>query len=181
MLRGVVDNGTGYPARDPSVGGLSYDIPAAGKTGTTNDNTDVWFVGYTPDLLAGVWIGMDNPQSILPGATGGTLAVPVWARVMRRFYLGRKPPKEWEKPPQVVARRVSGGHVLSADCPYGGEIDYFAAKFAPEPSCPEPVSHEPVFVDPTPELPGRPVFPGQKKVPRPEDFVKPQPTPPAKP
>ncbi len=100
---------------------------------------------------------------------------------MRRFYLGRKPPENaWPKPPQVVARRVSGGHVLSADCPYGGEIDYFAAKFAPEPSCPERQA-EPQFVDPTPELPGRPVFPGQKKVPQPGDFVNPGDAPPAKP
>jgi penicillin-binding protein 1A len=179
MMRGVVDNGTGYPARDPAVGGLSYDIPAAGKTGTTNDNTDVWFVGFTPDLLAGVWIGMDNPQTILSGATGGTLAVPIWARVMRRFYLGRKPPPEWPRPPQVVARRVGGGRVLAADCAYGGAIDYFAAKHAPAPSCPQRRS-APQFVDPTPELPGRPVFPGQKKVPRPEDFVQPQ-QPPAQP
>jgi membrane carboxypeptidase/penicillin-binding protein len=136
-------------------------------------------VGYTPDLLAGVWIGLDNPQSILPGATGGTLAVPIWARVMRRFYLGRKAPAAWEKPPQVVARRVGGGRVLSESCAYGGEIDYFAAKYVPEPSCPEAPA-EPQFIDPTPELPGRPLFPGQKKVPRPEDFVQPA-APPAKP
>jgi penicillin-binding protein 1A len=181
MMRGVVDGGTGYPARDPAVGGLSYDIPAAGKTGTTNDNTDVWFVGFTPDLLAGVWIGMDNPRSIIAGATGGTLAVPIWARVMRRFYQGRKPPvNAWPRPPQVVARRVGGGRVLAANCDYGGEIDYFAAKFAPEPSCPERAA-EPQFVDPTPELPGRPLFPGQKKVPLPGDFVNPAEAPPAKP
>jgi penicillin-binding protein 1A len=174
MLRDVVDHGTGYPARDPEVGGLSYDIPAAGKTGTTNDNTDLWFVGYTPELLAGVWIGLDHPQTVLSGATGGTIAVPVWAHVMRRFYLGRKPPPEWPRPGDVVVRRVSGGRVLSASCEWGGVEDYFAAKFAPEPSCPERAV-EPQFIDPTPELPGKPVFPGQ---PRPglED-VQPRPPP----
>jgi penicillin-binding protein 1A len=152
------------------VGGLSYDIPAAGKTGTTNDNTDVWFGGFTPELLAGVWIGLDRPQTIVSGATGGTIAVPVWAKVMRRFYLGRKAPEPWPRPPQVVMRRVSGGHVLSADCPWGGGEDYFAARFAPEPSCPEAAA-QPQFVDPTPELPGRPLFPGQPRVPHPEDYV----------
>jgi penicillin-binding protein 1A len=172
MMRDVVDHGTGYPARDPSVGGLSYDIPAAGKTGTTNDNTDLWFVGYTPELLAGVWIGLDHPQTVLSGATGGTLAVPIWAKVMRRFYLGRKPPQAWARPNDIVVRRVSGGRVLSSSCGIGGVEDYFAEKFVPEPSCPEVVA-EPQFVDPTPELPGRPVFPGQPRVPHPEDIIGP--------
>jgi penicillin-binding protein 1A len=175
MLREVVDRGTGYLARNPAVGALSYDIPAAGKTGTTNDNTDVWFVGYTPDLLAGVWLGLDHPQTIMPGATGGTLAVPVWARVMRRAYLGRKPPEAWTRPPGVVARRVSGGRVLTADCPYGGgETDYFAAAYAPAATCEAPALPD-RFVDPTPELPGRPVFPGQPRVPQPGDFIRPPP------
>ncbi|HEX3308702.1 MAG TPA: hypothetical protein VHS32_20845, partial [Streptosporangiaceae bacterium] len=83
------------------------------------------------------------------------------------------------KPETVVARRMAGGRVLSADCPWGGVIDYFAAKYAPEPSCPAPRAAEPEFIDPTPELPGRPVFPGQKRVPRPEDFVQPQAAAPA--
>lgn len=172
MLREVVDRGTGYLARDPSVGRLPYEVPAAGKTGTTNDNTDVWFVGYTPDLLAGVWMGFDTPRPIMAGATGGTLAVPVWARVMRTAYANRRPPEPWARPSDVVMRRVSGGRVLSAECG-GGTPDYFAAKHAPEGSCPQ-ASEGPEFVDPTPELPGRPVFPGQKREPRPEDFVTPE-------
>jgi penicillin-binding protein 1A len=171
MLREVVDRGTGYLARDPGVGALPYEVPAAGKTGTTNDNTDVWFVGYTPDLLAGVWMGFDTPRPIIAGGTGGTLAVPVWARVMRTAYANRKPPQPWSRPSDVVMRRVSGGRVLSAECG-GGTPDYFAAKHAPEGSCPQR-SSTPEFVDPTPELPGRPVFPGQKREPRPEDFITP--------
>ncbi|WP_420125696.1 penicillin-binding protein 1A [Longimicrobium sp.] len=171
MLREVVDRGTGYLARDPSVGGLPYEVPAAGKTGTTNDNTDVWFVGYTPDLLTGVWMGFDTPRPIIAGGTGGTLAVPVWARVMRTAYANRKAPEPWAKPSDVVMRRVSGGRVLSAECD-GGTPDYFAAKHAPAGSCPQR-SSTPEFVDPTPELPGRPVFPGQKREPRPEDFITP--------
>ncbi len=174
MLREVVDRGTGYAARDPAVGALSFDVPAAGKTGTTNDATDVWFVGYTPDLLAGVWLGFDNPRSVLSTGTGGTLAVPVWARVMRTAYLGRRPPEPWARPASVVSRRVSGGRVLTEDCPWGGgAADFFAARFAPEPTCAAPQVLPDRFVDPTPHLPGRPLFPGQAKVPRPEDYVKP--------
>ncbi|HEX7241394.1 MAG TPA: PBP1A family penicillin-binding protein, partial [Longimicrobiaceae bacterium] len=168
MLREVVDRGTGYPARDPAVGGLPYSVPAAGKTGTTNESTDVWFVGYTPDLLAGVWVGMDNPRTIMQGATGGMIAVPVWARVMRTAYAGRKPPAEWQRPPGVVSRRVSGGRAISADCPWGGGYtDLFAARFAPEPTCSAPAPAQERFVDPTPELPGQPVFPGQRPSPAP--------------
>ncbi|HEX5727543.1 MAG TPA: PBP1A family penicillin-binding protein [Longimicrobiaceae bacterium] len=178
MLREVVDRGTGYPARNPAVGNLSYDIPAAGKTGTTNDATDVWFVGYTPDLLAGVWLGLDHPRTIMGGATGGTLAVPVWARVMRTAYRGKEPPRPWRRPSQVVALQVSGGRVIASDCPYGGgTTDYFARKHAPEATCIEPEPLPERFVDPTPELPGRPVFPGQPRVPRPEDYVRPPPQP----
>jgi penicillin-binding protein 1A len=174
MMREVVDRGTGSRVR--SEGGISYDIPVAGKTGTTNAATDVWFVGYTPDLLAGVWLGMDNPQTIMAGATGGTLAVPVWARIMRKAYETRRPPPAWPRPRGVVARRVSGGRVLTADCPYyGGTTDYFAARFAPEASCPTPAPRVETFVDPTPELPGRPVFPGQPRVPGPENIITPQP------
>src|SRR5687768_16049563 len=68
-------------------------------------------------------------------------------------------------------RRVSEGRVLSAECA-GGTPDCFAAQHAPDGSCPQPSATE-EFVDPTPELPGRPVFPGQKREPRPEDFITP--------
>ena len=175
MLREVVDHGTGYNARNPAVGALSYEIPAAGKTGTTNDNTDVWFVGYTPDLLAGVWLGFDQPKTILAGATGGSLAVPIWARVVRSYYQKHEAPDAWARPGDVVARRISRwtGKAVTDDCVYAinAYVDYFPAAFAPEPGCDTPTV--PKLVDPTPELPGRPVFPGQPRVPRPEEFVNP--------
>jgi penicillin-binding protein 1A len=175
MLREVVDRGTGYPARNPQVGNLPYSIPAAGKTGTTNDATDVWFVGYTPDIVAGVWLGLDQPQRIMRGATGGGLAVPVWARVVRSFYQDREHPKEWERPSSVVTRRVSRwtGKAVTDDCVYASDsfIDYFLASAAPTPGCEPPEPQE--WVDPTPHLPGRPVIPGQPRVPREEDFLEP--------
>ena len=172
MLREVVDRGTGYAVRNPAVGRLPYDVPAAGKTGTTNDAADVWFVGYTPDLLAGVWIGFDNPRQIASGATGGGMAAPVWAQVMRKAYENRPAPGEWRRPRDVVTRRFSRGMVLPADCP-GGEEDVFAARHLPEVGCPRYEAPPLMYVDPTPELPGRPVFPNQPRVPRPEDFVNP--------
>ena len=93
MLEDVVIRGTGYNAIRVR-GGLPYQVSAGGKTGTTNDGTDVWFTGFTPNLLATVWFGMDAPIPIFslgPGkrqATGGGLAAPVWASFMRRVYMG---------------------------------------------------------------------------------------------
>ena len=93
MLEDVVLRGTGYNAIRIR-GGLPYQVSAGGKTGTTNDGTDVWFAGFTPNLLATVWFGMDAPIPIFslgPGkrqATGGGLAAPVWASFMRRVYMG---------------------------------------------------------------------------------------------
>ncbi len=78
MLRDVVDRGTARSIRQF----VPESVPVAGKTGTTNDNTDVWFVGMTPDLVAGVWLGFDKPQSIARGAYGGGLAAPIWGRMI---------------------------------------------------------------------------------------------------
>ncbi len=85
MLEDVVGQGTGYNAIRLRAG-LPYEIPAAGKTGTTNDGTNVWFMGFTPSLTAAVWFGMDRPITIREGATGGGDAAPVWGRFMKRVY-----------------------------------------------------------------------------------------------
>jgi membrane carboxypeptidase/penicillin-binding protein len=171
MMRGVVDGGTGYAARDPNVGNIPYEIPAAGKTGTTNDATDVWFVGYTPEVLAGVWIGFDQPQRISGGATGGGFAVPVWARLVRKYYEDREPPPPWERPADVAVRRISRwtGQAVTEDCPYGaGSVsDYFVRDAAPAPGCDPPQLRG----DPQPYLPGRPMLPGQPRLPTEDDFL----------
>lgn len=85
LLQDVVEAGTGRIGVRV-VAGLPPDVPAAGKTGTTNDGADTWFVGFTPDIAAAVWFGMDEPQPIVPLATGGGLAAPVWGSFMRRIY-----------------------------------------------------------------------------------------------
>jgi penicillin-binding protein 1A len=76
MLRGVVERGT-------AVGARVLERPLAGKTGTTNDFSNAWFVGYTPSLVAGVWVGHDRPRSLGPDETGARAALPIWVAVMR--------------------------------------------------------------------------------------------------
>jgi 1A family penicillin-binding protein len=92
MLADVVDAGTAYRARQ-----AGFTLPAAGKTGTTNDFVDAWFVGFTPNLVAGVWIGFDQPKTILRNGFAGDLAVPLWARFMKGATANDKP--EFFKPP----------------------------------------------------------------------------------
>jgi penicillin-binding protein 1A len=92
MLEDVVRRGTAWRAVRETAG-LPYAVPAAGKTGTTNDGTDIWFSGFTPNLLATLWFGMDQPQPIFDlrrggVATGGGQAAPVWGSFMRRVYAG---------------------------------------------------------------------------------------------
>lgn len=77
MLADVVNRGTGYRARS-----LGFRLPAAGKTGTSDDYADAWFVGYTPNVVAGVWFGYDTRRTVVRGAHAGEIAVPAWARFM---------------------------------------------------------------------------------------------------
>jgi len=92
MLQDVVRRGTAWRAVRERAG-LPYAVPAGGKTGTTNEGTNVWFIGFTPNLLALTWFGMDHPAAIWStpeGAvsTGGADAAPVWGDFMKRVYFG---------------------------------------------------------------------------------------------
>ena len=111
MMRDAAERGTGGPARRavPSA------IPVAGKTGTTNDNVDVWFMGMTPDLVAGVWLGFDRPKTIMPGAAGGSLAAPIWGAMMARYYAGRTAPGAWTPPIGMLAAELDRTTGLVAD------------------------------------------------------------------
>jgi penicillin-binding protein 1A len=91
MLRGVVERGSG-------VGARVLERPLAGKTGTTNDFSNAWFVGYTPSLVAGVWIGHDRPRSLGHDETGARAALPIWVGVMRAALRGQ-PVEEFPTPP----------------------------------------------------------------------------------
>ncbi|NOZ60642.1 MAG: PBP1A family penicillin-binding protein [Calditrichaeota bacterium] len=101
MLQGILSpGGTGYSAR--SVYGFQY--PAGGKTGTTNDFTDAWFIGFTRQIVAGVWVGFDDPaKSLGNGQAGSVVALPIWARFMKAAHDTLKlPPLPFEMPPGVV-------------------------------------------------------------------------------
>ena len=98
IMKDVVERGTATALRRL----VPARVPVAGKTGTTNDNTDVWFVGMTPELVTGVWLGFDKPAMIAPGAAGGTLAAPIAGRVLAAAYEGRNA-GTWTPPPGVVA------------------------------------------------------------------------------
>lgn len=110
MMRDVVNRGTATAVRRY----VPQSIPVAGKTGTTNDNTDVWFVGMTPDLVAGVWLGFDRPTSIAAGAAGGSLAGPVWGQMMARYYAGRAV-NDWVPPGGIVSAELDRETGLPAD------------------------------------------------------------------
>jgi 1A family penicillin-binding protein len=111
MLADVVSFGTAYRARREG-----FVLPAAGKTGTTNDFVDAWFVGFTPSVVSGVWIGFDQPRTIVSNGYAGDLAVPLWARFMKAATKGAKP--EWfERPKDIVAVNVCR---LSGKLPAGG-------------------------------------------------------------
>ncbi|MEJ7811097.1 MAG: PBP1A family penicillin-binding protein [Gemmatimonadaceae bacterium] len=98
MMRDVVERGTATSVRRS----LPARVPAAGKTGTPNDNTDVWFVGMTPDVVAGVWLGFDRPKTITPGAAGGSLAAPIWGEMMARWYGADRAVGQWTPPEGLV-------------------------------------------------------------------------------
>jgi penicillin-binding protein 1A len=100
MLEGVVKRGTGYKAS--KVG-----KPLAGKTGTTNDEKDAWFIGFSPDLVAGVFIGYDNPRPMGKGATGGGLATPIFRDFMK-WALADKPATPFRVPSGIKLVRIDG-------------------------------------------------------------------------
>ena len=100
MLADVINAGTAYRARQ-----AGFTLPAAGKTGTTNDYVDAWFVGFTPHLVTGVWIGFDQPRTIIRNGYAGDVAVPMWASFMKVATRGDKP--EWlDKPSSVTTANV---------------------------------------------------------------------------
>ncbi|MBD3290696.1 PBP1A family penicillin-binding protein [candidate division KSB1 bacterium] len=101
LLETVLNRGTGYTAR--SV--YKFLRPAGGKTGTTNEFTDAWFIGFTPQIVSGVWVGLDNPAiSLGSGQTGAQAALPIWAPFMKTAHDTLELPIEYFHMPPGVSR-----------------------------------------------------------------------------
>lgn len=98
MMRDVVDRGTGFKAKE-------IKRPAAGKTGTTNDESDAWFIGYVPNLIAGVWMGYDSRKPIGYRATGGVVSAPIWLYYMQDV-LKDQPVLEFAKPADIEIAQI---------------------------------------------------------------------------
>jgi penicillin-binding protein 1A len=95
MMQSVVTEGTGIKVS-------ALKIPVAGKTGTSNDEKDTWFVGLTPDLAIGTWIGYDEPRH-MPHEQGGVTAAPVYVDIMKQL---NPPAKQFVRPPHVVEKTI---------------------------------------------------------------------------
>jgi penicillin-binding protein 1B len=129
MLRGVLDRGTAASAR-----ALGFAQDAAGKTGTTDDERDAWFVGFTPDILVLVWVGFDDGART--GFTGASAALPIWVDVMQRARY-RVSDAGFEMPADVVRASVdpASGGLAASGCPESVE-EVFVAGTEPTEPCP---------------------------------------------
>jgi penicillin-binding protein 1A len=134
LLKTVIDHGTGYMARSQ----FQFLRPAGGKTGTTNDFTDAWFIGFTPQIVAGVWLGLDDPTETLgPGQSGAITALPIWAPFMKAAHdtIGL-PVEDFIMPPGVIRIDICDDTKMIASefCPkITSEV--FELKNAPKETC----------------------------------------------
>jgi penicillin-binding protein 1A len=133
MMRSVVETGTARRAR-------KLDRPCAGKTGTTNESRDAWFIGFTPELLVGVWVGFDDDRS-LGSYTGGRAAVPIWTAFMKRA-LADGPAREFTKPDDVMLVHVDTATGLLAVKGRAARLEPFIAGTEPKRSAPPPEPEE---------------------------------------
>ncbi|RII24954.1 MAG: penicillin-binding protein [Geobacter sp.] len=120
MLKDVMEYGTAK-----SLKKFSREHPSAGKTGTTDDYRDAWFIGYTPQLITGVWVGYDKPRPGGKGFTGGAVAAPIWGEFMRTA-VAAKPAADFPRPDAVVSVAIdpSTGCLATPDCPVQREEFY---------------------------------------------------------
>ena len=131
MLRGVVDGGTGNVVRAMGVEGA-----IAGKTGTTNDGADTWFVGYTPVMVAGFWFGYDTPRSLGGAASGARMAAPAWVRFYRDGW--RERGRDWDVPDGLISVAIdpqTGGRATEW-CPMATK-EWFRVGTEPHGQCQE--------------------------------------------
>jgi penicillin-binding protein 1A len=115
MMQGVVQRGTGVPA------GQGLKRPIAGKTGTSQDWTDAWFSGFTPDLVTTVWVGFDNPASLGENQSGAAVAAPIWHDYMATALAGR-PVLSFQMPPGVTMAPWDSGRGTVTDAFKDGQV-----------------------------------------------------------
>src|SRR6266508_4882116 len=136
VMKDVIRRGTAFSA----VWKAGFTLPAAGKTGTTDDYTDAWFIGYTPELVTGIWMGYDLQQRILEhNAGGGRIVAPAWTAFMRDVYDRRPAPVEWVRPDSLITREVdwSNGYLATPFCPQDvRHWDWFYPGTEPTQACP---------------------------------------------
>src|SRR3989454_2430253 len=137
MLESVVKRGTGRKAAE-------LGRPVAGKTGTTNDTHDAWFIGFTPDLLAGVWVGFDSERSLGAHETGGHAAAPIWTEFMKQI-LGDRPVVDFPVPDGVTFAQIDPASGLRAVPGGESELEVFVSGTEPAryASAPEATGIEP--------------------------------------
>lgn len=130
VMRDVTERGSGTAARKA----VPPRIPIAGKTGTTNDNVDVWFIGMTPDLVGAVWLGFDKPATITSAAVGGTLAAPIWGQMVATYYANRRG-GEWPTAPAGLVfadvDRITGELATPVTSNDRRMLEYFVAGTEP--------------------------------------------------
>jgi penicillin-binding protein 1A len=136
VLEDVVDQGTGRWG----VRGQGFEWPAGGKTGTTNDSTDAWFVGFTPKYISLAWVGFDRKQRIRYNGTGGVLAAPIWTDFMKAAHEGLEVPDEEEafpEPPGLVhlAATTTTGMRAAPFCGMPAYQEIFVPGTEPEHYC----------------------------------------------
>ncbi len=132
MLKDVLVSGTARSLRK-----FSLEHPAAGKTGTTNDYRDAWFIGYTPRVVTGVWVGYDKPRPGGKGFTGGAVAAPIWEKFMRPALKG-EPAVDFAKPESVVSAVIdpATGYLATPECPVRRE-EFYLVGSQPTTYCPK--------------------------------------------
>jgi penicillin-binding protein 1A len=134
MLQDVINTGTAARVRQ-----MGFRLPAAGKTGTTSDYRDAWFVGYTPTLVTGVWVGYDLPRTIVSGGYAAQIAVPLWTRFMTAATRGDMP-EGFTPPANIVAVDIdrATGRRATAACRQTGQVtvEYFTQGTEPLDLCP---------------------------------------------
>jgi len=132
MMKDVLSYGTAKGLKK-----FSQERPSAGKTGTTDDYRDAWFVGYTPQLITGVWVGYDKPKPGGRGFTGGAVSAPIWGRFMRAALAG-KPAVDFPKPDSVVSVSIdpATGLLATPDCPETRE-EFYLTGSEPTRYCPK--------------------------------------------